>query len=338
MNGTAYYYVVKASNAIGESPASNEASATPTPPATAPSAPQSLSATAGNAQVSLSWSAPSSNGGSALTTYTLYRSTISGVLGSALSPSPGLSTNYTDTTAVNGTAYYYVVKASNAIGESPASNEASATPSPPATAPSAPQSLSATAGNAQVSLSWSAPSSNGGSALTTYTLYRSTTSGVLGSALSPSPGLSTNYTDTTAVNGTAYYYVVKASNVIGESPASNEASATPSPPATAPSAPQSLSATAGNAQVSLSWSAPSSNGGSALTTYTLYRSTTSGVLGSALSPSPGLSTNYTDTTAVNGTAYYYVVKASNAIGESPASNEASATPSAPSKHRSSPSR
>ena len=205
-------------------------------PATAPSAPQSLSATAGNAQVSLSWSAPSSNGGSALTTYTLYRSTTSGVLGSALSPSPGLSTNYTDTTAVNGTAYYYVVKASNAIGESPASNEAPATPSAPATAPSAPQSLSATAGNAQVSLSWSAPSSNGGSALTTYTLYRSTTSGVLGSALSPSPGLSTNYTDTTAVNGTAYYYVVKASNAIGESPASNEAPATPSAPATAPSA------------------------------------------------------------------------------------------------------
>ena len=329
VNGTAYYYVVKASNAIGESPASNEAPATPSAPATAPSAPQSLSATAGNAQVSLSWSAPSLNGGSALTTYTLYRSTTTGVLGSALSPSPGLSTNYTDTTAVNGTAYYYVVKASNAIGESPASNEASATPSAPATAPSAPQSLSATAGNAQVSLSWSAPSLNGGSALTTYTLYRSTTTGVLGSALSPSPGLSTNYTDTTAVNGTAYYYVVKASNAIGESPASNEAPATPSAPATAPSAPQSLSATAGNAQVSLSWSAPSLNGGSALTTYTLYRSTTTGVLGSALSPSPGLSTNYTDTTAVNGTAYYYVVKASNAIGESPASNEAPATPSAP---------
>ena len=44
-----------------------------------------------------------------------------------------------------------------------------------ATAPSAPQSLGATAGNNQVSLAWSAPSSNGGSALTSYTVYRSTT-------------------------------------------------------------------------------------------------------------------------------------------------------------------
>ncbi len=99
--------------------------------------------------------------------------------------------------------------------------------------------------------------------------------------------------------------------------------ATPSAPATAPSAPQSLAASAGNNQVSLSWSAPSSNGGSALTTYTVYRSTTSGVLGSALSPGPGLSTSYTDTTAANGTTYYYLVKASNAVGESLSSNEAS---------------
>ena len=328
-NGTNYYYVVKASNAVGESLPSNEASATPSAPATAPSAPQSLGATAGNNQVALSWSAPSSNGGSALTSYTVYRSTTTGVLGSALSPGPGLSTSYTDTTATNGTTYYYVVKASNAVGESLPSNEASATPSAPATAPSAPQSLGATAGNNQVALSWSAPSSNGGSALTSYTVYRSTTTGVLGSALSPGPGLSTSYTDTTATNGTNYYYVVKASNAVGESLPSNEASATPSAPATAPSAPQSLGATAGNNQVALSWSAPSSNGGSALTSYTVYRSTTTGVLGSALSPGPGLSTSYTDTTATNGTNYYYVVKASNAVGESLPSNEASATPSAP---------
>ena len=325
-NGTTYYYLVKASNAVGESLSSNEAPATPSAPATAPSAPQSLGASAGNNQVSLSWSAPSSNGGSALTTYTVYRSTTSGVLGSALSPGPGLSTSYTDTTAANGTTYYYLVKASNAVGESLSSNEAPATPSAPATAPSAPQSLGASAGNNQVSLSWSAPSSNGGSALTTYTVYRSTTSGVLGSALSPGPGLSTSYTDTTAANGTTYYYLVKASNAVGESLSSNEAPATPSAPATAPSAPQSLGASAGNNQVSLSWSAPSSNGGSALTTYTVYRSTTSGVLGSALSPGPGLSTSYTDTTAANGTTYYYLVKASNAVGESLSSNEAPATP------------
>src|SRR5262245_55176204 len=103
--------------------------------ATAPSAPQSLSASAGNATVSLTWSAPASTGGSALTSYTVYRSTVQGTLGAALSTGPGLASAYTDSTAVNGTTYYYVVKASNAIGESPASNEASATPSAPTSPP-----------------------------------------------------------------------------------------------------------------------------------------------------------------------------------------------------------
>src|SRR2546427_7737045 len=45
------------------------------------------------------------------------------------------------------------------------------------TVPSAPQNLQAAAGNAQVSLSWTAPSSNGGSAITNYKIYRSTSSG-----------------------------------------------------------------------------------------------------------------------------------------------------------------
>ena len=38
---------------------------------------------------------------------------------------------------------------------------------------------------------------------------------------------------------------------------------------------------------------------------------------------------YTDTSAVNGTTYYYVVSAANSLGESDDSNEASATPHAP---------
>ena len=81
-------------------------------------------------------------------------------------------TTFTDTTAVNGTTYYYMVKASNAVGNSPPSNEASATPAAPATPPSAPQNLQATPGNAQVSLTWSAPASDGGAQLTGYKLYR----------------------------------------------------------------------------------------------------------------------------------------------------------------------
>ena len=306
-------------------PPSNEVFSTPSAPATAPSAPQGLQATAGNAQVSLSWSAPASNGGSALTTYTLYRSLTSGGPTTTLTTAPYLLTSFTDTTAANGTTYYYKVTASNAVGEGPPSNEVFSTPSAPATAPSAPQGLQATAGNAQVSLSWSAPASNGGSALTTYTLYRSLTSGGPTTTLTTAPYLLTSFTDTTAANGTTYYYKVTASNAVGESPASNEVFSTPSAPATAPSAPQGLQATAGNAQVSLSWSAPASNGGSQVTGYRIYRSTSSGSETLLASPS-GTGTSYPDTSAVNGTTYYYKVSALNAVGEGPLSNEASGTP------------
>src|SRR5437870_6279003 len=65
-NGVPYYYQVSATNAIGEGPRSSEVSVTP---ATQPGAPQGLSATPGDATVSLTWSPPSSNGGSPITNY-----------------------------------------------------------------------------------------------------------------------------------------------------------------------------------------------------------------------------------------------------------------------------
>ena len=163
-------------NSVGEGPLSNEATATPTAPASAPSAPQSLGASAGNAQVVLNWSAPASNGGSAVTSYNVYRATSPGGEGADCDRRAS-GTTYTDATAANGTTYYYKVTAVNSVGEGPLSNEANATPSAPASAPSAPQSLGASAGNAQVVLNWSAPASNGGSTVTSYNVYRGTSPG-----------------------------------------------------------------------------------------------------------------------------------------------------------------
>ena len=72
-NGTAYFYVVSALNTAGESPNSAQATATPTAPVTTPPAPTGLQATAGNAQVSLAWSASTG-----ATSYHVKRSTTSG--------------------------------------------------------------------------------------------------------------------------------------------------------------------------------------------------------------------------------------------------------------------
>ncbi|WP_254450626.1 glycoside hydrolase family 6 protein [Cohnella herbarum] len=219
-NGTTYYYVVSAGNSAGESANSTQVSATPITTSTVPAAPTGVVATAGNAQVALSWTASSG-----ATSYTVKRATTSG--GPYTNVATGLTaTSYTNTGLTNGTAYYYVVSAVNSAGESANSTQVSATPISAPTVPAAPTGVVATAGNAQVALSWTASSG-----ATSYTVKRATTSG--GPYTNVATGLTaTSYTNTGLTNGTAYYYVVSASNAVGESANSAQASATPQlPPA-----------------------------------------------------------------------------------------------------------
>jgi fibronectin type 3 domain-containing protein len=321
-NGVTYYYKVSALNAVGESVASNELWATPTASASAPGAPGLNYATAGNATVSLSWSPPASNGGSAVTGYRVYRGTSSGT--ETLLVMLGNQTSWTDSSVSNGTTYYYRVSALNAAGEGVASNELAARPTASATAPDAPGLNSATAGNATVALSWNPPSDSGGSAVTGYRVYRSTSGGT--ETLLVTLGNQTSWADTSVANGITYYYKVSALNAVGESAASNELSATPAASTTTAGAPTLMYATAGNGTVSLTWSPPGDNGGSAITGYRVYRSTSSGT--ETLLLMLGNQTSWTDSSVRNGTTYYYRVSALNAAGEGVASNELSALPGA----------
>src|SRR5207249_2081642 len=185
---------------------------------------------------------------------------------------------------------------------------------------SAPQSLQATAGDHKVTLNWIAPSSNGGSPITGYKIYRSTSSGTETGYVSL--GNVTSFTNTGLTNGVTYFYKVRAVNSVGLSPLSTEASATPS---TTPSAPQNLQASAGTGNITLTWHAPSTNGGTAITGYKVYRSTSSGTETGYVSL--GNVTSYINTGLTPGVTYFYKVLAVNSIGLSPLSNEASATPS-----------
>lgn len=268
-----------------------------------PATPTGLTATAGNQQVMLSWSASSG-----ATSYNLQRSTTNnGPYTKVASP---VTTSYTDVGLTNGTTYYYVVAAVNSAGQSGNSSQVSATPK--LIPPPVPTGLIATAGNQQVVLQWN-PTSGAAS----YDVQRSTTSGGPYSTIS-SP-TATSYTDTGLTNGTTYYYVVAAVDAAGPSGNSTQVSATPALP---PPPPTNLTATAGNAQVSLSWTATS---GAA--SYNVKRGTVSGgPYNTIASPT---TTSYIDTGVTNGTAYFYVVTAVSGAGESANSNQASATPTAP---------
>jgi fibronectin type 3 domain-containing protein len=180
-----------------------------------PPAPTGLTATAGNAQVSLSWTASTG-----ATSYNVYRGTSAG----GESPTPiatsVTATSYLNTGLTNGTTYYYKVAAVNSAGTSALSAEVSATPK--VSPPPAPTGLTATAGNAQVSLSWTA---SAGAA--SYNVYRGTSAGGENSKPVATGLTATSYVNTGLINGRTYYYKVAAVNAGGTSPLSNEASATP---------------------------------------------------------------------------------------------------------------
>jgi hypothetical protein len=120
-NGTTYYYVVSSYNSAGQSANSTQVSATPAAPITVPAVPTGLQATAGNAQVSLTWTASAG-----ATSYHVKRSTTSG--GPYTQVAAPTTASDTDTGLTNGTTYYYVVSALNSVGESANSSQVSATP------------------------------------------------------------------------------------------------------------------------------------------------------------------------------------------------------------------
>ena len=102
----------------------------PTPTPTAPGSPQSLAATPGAGSITIDWALPASDGGSAITTYHVFRRTDTDAIaeiGTVPATSPQTYTD-SDSALVAGTTYYYTVTAENGVGAGPPSNEVSASP------------------------------------------------------------------------------------------------------------------------------------------------------------------------------------------------------------------
>jgi fibronectin type 3 domain-containing protein len=281
-----------------------------------PGAP-TLAGTAGDGVVHLSWQPPSSDGGSTILRYKVYRK----LAGAPGYPNTALATvstgrTFDDTTVTNGTAYTYEVFAVNGVGQGPASNEVTETPaSSTQTVPSAPQSLTATLGSTDVTLAWQPPATPGTPAFTRYDVYRGTTAGGENFVSSVAAG-TTTYTDAAPATGTTYYYYVKAVNTVGSSPPSNEVSVGSS--STGAPAQPTLTGSVSNGNAVLSWTP--GQGGGAVDKWVVLRDnvrlTTIG--------DPSITT-YTDTTVVSGTTYSYKVRGVNTVGGGPNSNAVTLT-------------
>jgi hypothetical protein len=181
--------------------------------------------------------------------------------------------------------------------------------------------VTATPSQQAARVSWTAPS--GGTAPSTYTItpYIGSTAQTPTVITGTPPGTHTTITGLTA--GTAYTFTVQASNRYGSGSASaHSGPVTPLATATVPAAPSNVSAQAATAQAAVIWTAPTDNGGSAVTSYTV----TPFIGATAQTPTTvsASSTSASVTGLTNGTAYTFSVTAGNSVGQSQPSTASTA--------------
>ena len=282
----------------------------------APGAPRNLSATPGDRSVTLRWSPPASDGGSAIVRYQVRHQEVGGSYGDYENVAGGATaTSTTVRNLENAKSYEFQVRAVN-----------SAAPGQPATAsatlaesaPGAPASLTPTAGDGQVALSWGAPT-DGGSQILHYE-YRYARAGVAYDdawTTVSGAGNARSVTVTGLTNGTEYRFQVRAVNSVGDGAAA-ETSATPG---RAPSAPTGLTARVESETITVMWSMPTDNGGSAILRYEVRYRMNGSSWSNWITVAGGASaTSYTMDGLTNGIGHEIQVRAVNAIDEGAAAS------------------
>lgn len=270
-----------------------------------PGAPTGIGATVGIRSAQVSWSAPSSDGGNAITSYAAYA--VPG--GNSCTWTSG-ALGCTVTGLANGATYTFAVRATNSVGTGPGLAVSAPVTTP--NVPGAPTGVIGQVGDQQIAVTWQAPSTDGGMPITGYTARTqpggqtcSWTSGPLACVI------------TGLANGSPYSLTVAATSAVG-----NGAPSTALPgltPRTIPDAPTGVAAIAGNGSAQVSWLAPASNGGATITSYTA----TSSPEGRSCTWSAG-PLDCVVTGLTNDTPYTFTVTATNEAGMGPASSPSSA--------------
>ncbi|WP_155372813.1 phospholipase A2 [Catellatospora vulcania] len=311
-HGHVYEFKVVPENYGGLGPASNTIQVTAY--GGLPQPPSNLTATTGDRQVTLRWSAsPTSN-----VQYWIYQRdvTISQSWQKLATPITSCCT-FNGALLTNGHNYEWKITASNAAGDSAASNIVSGKPMPPL--PQPPSGLTATTGDGRVTLQWTAsPSPN-----VQYWVYqRDVTVGQSWQKL-PLPVISCcTFNGGLLTNGHTYEWKLAANNMSGDSGFSNTVSGKPMPPL--PQAPSGLTATVGDGKVTLKWtSSPTSS-----VEYWVYqRDATTGQSWQKLPISVGCCT-FNGGILINGHTYEWKIAAGNLSGSS-YSNTVSGKPMPP---------
>ncbi|GAA3731331.1 hypothetical protein GCM10022239_04910 [Leifsonia bigeumensis] len=311
--GTTYSVALRAVNSVGTGAASVPASAT-TP--ALPGAPTITAAIAGDSTARVSFS-PGTTGGSPIEGYE-YQTTAGG----AWTTVPGSSSPVLISGLTNGTVYAVSIRAINSVGTGAASVAVAVTP---ATVPGPPSIVGNTVAGSDATLSaaFTAPSYDGGSAITTYEY--STDAGATwrtrtdGDSVSSPVVITTKSNDGTTplTNGVTYYVELRAVNAVGAGTASAVASGIAT---TYPSEPTITAVTPSNRSLGVSFTA-GSNGGA---TITAYEYSIDG--GNNWVSTETLGTSFVISGLSNGTAYPVQVRAINSVGAGDDSAAVTATP------------
>ena len=181
-----------------------------------------------------------------------------------------------------------------------------------------------TSGNGTLFITWQEPDSDGGSAITGYTVQWKSGRQSFGDPSREHTTMDSfeDYLITGLTNGTEYTVRVIAVNAVGGGPPSDTTTGTPVGP---PDAPPNVQAGSGHQQLTVSWGAPN-DGGSAITEYTLQWKSGTQSYNTTSRQATVTTTTHTIPSLANGTEYTVRVRATTALGDSGWSAEAKGTP------------